>query len=96
MSMIEIKNITKDYGQGRGIFDVNLSIKQGEVFGFVGTNGAGKTTTIRHLMGFLKPQSGSARIKGLDCWENSAEIKKMVGYIPGEIAFRTRLRERNF
>lgn len=87
MSMIEIKNITKDYGQGRGIFDVNLSIKQGEVFGFVGTNGAGKTTTIRHLMGFLKPQSGSARIKGLDCWENSAEIKKMVGYIPGEIAF---------
>lgn len=87
MSMIELKNITKDYGRGRGIFKVNLSIKQGEVFGFVGTNGAGKTTTIRHLMGFLKPQSGSAEIKGLNCWEDSAEIKKRVGYIPGEIAF---------
>ena len=53
MSMIEIKNMTKDYGQGRGIFDVSLSIEKGDVFGFVGINGAGKTTTIRHLMGFL-------------------------------------------
>ena len=87
MSMIEINNVTKDYGQGRGIFRVNLSVRQGEAFGFVGTNGAGKTTTIRHLMGFLKPQSGTAQIKGLDCWEDSAEIKKRVGYIPGEIAF---------
>ena len=57
------------------------------MFGFVGTNGAGKTTTIRHLMGFLKPQSGSATINGLDCWKDSAEIKKWIGYIPGEIAF---------
>ena len=79
--------MTKDYGDGRGIFDLNLSIEKGEVFGFVGTNGAGKTTTIRHLMGFLKPQSGSATINGLDCWKDSAEIKKWIGYIPGEIAF---------
>ena len=87
MSMIEIKNITKDYGDGRGIFDVSISIKKGEVFGFVGTNGAGKTTTIRHLMGFLKAQNGKATIKGMDCFDNAAEIKKYVGYIPGEIAF---------
>ncbi|MDR2707438.1 MAG: ATP-binding cassette domain-containing protein [Nitrososphaerota archaeon] len=87
MPLIEIKNLTKDYGDGRGIFDVNLEIEKGEVFGFVGTNGAGKTTTIRHLMGFLKPQRGSAVINGLDCWKDSAEIKKLVGYIPGEIAF---------
>ena len=87
MSLIEIRNMTKDYGNGQGIFDINLSIEKGEVFGFVGTNGAGKTTTIRHLMGFLKPQSGSATINGLDCWKDSAEIKKIVGYIPGEIAF---------
>ena len=60
MPMIEIKNMTKDYGQGRGVFDINISIEKGEVFGFVGTNGAGKTTTIRQLMGFLRPQSGSA------------------------------------
>lgn len=87
MSVIEIKNMTKDYGQDRGIFDVSISIKKGEVFGFVGTNGAGKTTTIRHLMGFLKAENGTATIKGMDCWKNAAEIKKYVGYIPGEIAF---------
>jgi ABC-2 type transport system ATP-binding protein len=87
MPLIEIKNLTKDYGDGRGIFDVNLEIEKGEVFGFVGTNGAGKTTMIRHLMGFLKPDSGSASINGLDCWKDSAEIKKLTGYIPGEIAF---------
>ena len=87
MALIDIQQMTKDYGDGRGIFDLNLSIEKGEVFGFVGTNGAGKTTTIRHLMGFLKPQSGSATINGLDCWKDSAEIKKWIGYIPGEIAF---------
>ena len=87
MALIDIQHITKDYGNGRGVFDLSLSIEKGEVFGFVGTNGAGKTTTIRHLMGFLKPQNGSATIKGLDCWNDSAEIKKWIGYIPGEIAF---------
>lgn len=87
MPIIEIKNMIKDYGEGRGIYDVDLSIEKGEVFGFVGTNGAGKTTTIRHLMGFLKPQKGSATINGKDCWKNSAEIKKYIGYIPGEIVF---------
>ncbi|MCH1982237.1 ATP-binding cassette domain-containing protein [Ruminococcus sp. OA3] len=87
MPLIEIKSLTKDYGNGRGIFDLDLSIEQGEVFGFVGTNGAGKSTTIRHLMGFLKPEKGYACIEGLNCWEQSAEIKKRVGYIPGEIAF---------
>jgi ABC-2 type transport system ATP-binding protein len=78
MPLIELTNLTKNYGDGRGIFDVNLKIEKGEVFGFVGTNGAGKTTTIRHLMGFLKPDSGSATINGLDCWNDSAEIKKFV------------------
>ncbi|MGM9602320.1 MAG: ABC transporter ATP-binding protein [Faecousia sp.] len=87
MSYIEINHMTKDYGSGRGIFDISLSVEQGEVFGFVGTNGAGKTTTLRHLMGFLKPQRGSASINGLDCWKDSAEIKRLVGYVPGEIAF---------
>ena len=87
MPLIEIVNLTKDYGDGRGIFDVSLEIEKGEVFGFVGTNGAGKTTMIRHLMGFLKPDKGRALINGLDCWNDSAEIKKLTGYIPGEIAF---------
>lgn len=87
MSLINLNNITKDYGDGRGIFDINISIEPGEVFGYVGTNGAGKTTTLRHLMGFLKPSKGSASINGLDCWGQAAEVKKLVGYVPGEIAF---------
>jgi len=82
-----MNSVTKDYGDNRGIFDINLEIAQGETFGFVGTNGAGKTTTIRHLMGFLKPDKGESQIKGLNCWFDSAQIKKHVGYIPGEIAF---------
>lgn len=87
MSLIELSNLTKDYGNNRGVFDLNLSINEGETFGFVGTNGAGKTTAIRQLMGFLKPDSGTVRIKGMDCWKDSDKIKEFVGYIPGEIAF---------
>jgi ABC-2 type transport system ATP-binding protein len=87
MPLIEIKNLTKDFGDGQGVFNINLAIKKGEVFGYVGTNGAGKTTTIRHMMGFLKPQSGTVMIKGMDCWTDAAEIKRLIGYIPGEIAF---------
>ncbi|WP_313893626.1 ATP-binding cassette domain-containing protein [Psychrobacillus sp.] len=85
--MIELHNVTKDYGERRGIFNINLSIETGEAFGFVGTNGAGKTTTIRHLMGFLKPNNGTVKVKNLDAWDDAAEIKQWIGYIPGEIAF---------
>lgn len=87
MSLIKIEHLTKDYGNGRGIFDINLEIEKGETFGFVGTNGAGKTTTIRHLMGFLRPSVGKSSISGMDCWTSSAEIKRNIGYIPGEISF---------
>lgn len=87
MAYIEVHNLTKDYGHGRGIFDLNLSVEQGEVFGFAGINGAGKTTTIRHLMGFLRPQSGGASIAGMDCWKDAAALKRLIGYVPGEIAF---------
>jgi ABC-2 type transport system ATP-binding protein len=66
-NVIEIKNLTTDYGGGKGIFDISFVIKKGEVFGFLGPNGAGKTTTIRHLMGFLKNNVGSCLIDGLDC-----------------------------
>lgn len=87
MALIEINGLTKDYGLGRGVFDANLSVEQGKAFGFVGINGAGKTTLIRNLMGFLRPTSGGATISGLDCWRDSARIKALVGYVPGEIAF---------
>lgn len=87
MSVIEIKSLTKDYGENRGVFDLNLSIEKGEMVGFVGTNGSGKTTTIRQIMGFLKPTSGAVYVNGLESWSNASEIAKHVGYVPGEIAF---------
>ena len=86
MSVIEVDNLTKDYGFGRGVFDVSFKIEKGEVFGFLGPNGAGKSTTIRHLMGFSKPQSGSTKIFGLETFNNYDKILGNVGYIPGEIA----------
>ena len=87
MSYIDVQNVTKDYGNSKGIFDISFSIEKGEMFGFVGTNGAGKTTTIRHLLGFSKPDKGKITIKGLHPWKNSEELMKDIGYIPGEIAF---------
>lgn len=87
MSVISIENLTRDYGGGKGVFGLSFDVKDGETFGFLGPNGAGKTTTIRHLMGFLKPESGSCTIKGLDCWKNSDRIQERLGYIPGEISF---------
>ncbi len=85
--MIAIEHLTRDYGEGRGIFDLSLRVKHGEVFGYLGPNGAGKTTTIRHLMGFLTPKKGTCAIDGLDCFKQAAEIKEFLGYLPGEIAF---------
>jgi ABC-type multidrug transport system, ATPase component len=86
MSVIEVKNLTKDYGHGRGIFNVSIQVEKGEVYGFLGPNGAGKTTTIRHIMGFQRALQGSTTVLGQDCWRASAEIQKDVGYLPGEIA----------
>lgn len=86
MKEIEVNGLTKDYGHGRGIYDVSFDVQKGEVFGFLGPNGAGKSTTMRHLMGFSKPQSGQAQIQGMDCWRQHAKIMSSVGYIPGEVA----------
>src|SRR5213594_1533555 len=82
---IETKGLTKDYGNGRGIFDLDLGIAEGEVFGFLGPNGAGKTTTIRLLMGLIHATRGSARIFGLDCDHDAVAVKRKVGYCPGEL-----------
>jgi len=86
MSVIEVNNLTKDYGFGRGVFDVSFHVDKGEVFGFLGPNGAGKSTTIRHLMGFSKPDSGNTQIFGKESFNRYNEILSHVGYIPGEIA----------
>ncbi len=87
MSVIEVKHVTKDYGRGRGIFDVSFKVEEGEAFGFLGPNGAGKSTTIRHLMGFTKADEGELYINGKDAWKSAAIIKHDVGYLPGELAF---------
>lgn len=87
MDPIEIKNLTKDYGLGRGVFNINLTIKKGEMLGFVGTNGSGKTTTIRNLMGYIKPTSGECYVLGKESWKHSSEIASKIGYVPGEIGF---------
>jgi ABC-2 type transport system ATP-binding protein len=82
---IETQGLTKDYGNGRGIFELELRIPVGEVFGFLGPNGAGKTTTIRLLMGLIHATRGSARIFGLDCDRDAVAVKRKVGYCPGEL-----------
>jgi ABC-2 type transport system ATP-binding protein len=79
------KALTKDYGSGRGLFDLDLEVAEGEVFGYLGPNGAGKSTTIRLLMGMIHPTQGSASVFGLDCQRDAVEVKRLVGYIPGEL-----------
>ena len=85
-AIINVEHLRKSYGGARGIRDVSFAVEPGEVFGFLGPNGAGKTTTIRLLMALLRADAGSARIGGLDCWEQAVAIKRMVGYVPGEPA----------
>jgi len=90
-AIIDVENLTKRYGNKRGINDVSFQVEEGEVFGFLGPNGAGKTTTIRLLMALLRPDAGTARIAGLDCWQQSVEIKRLIGYLPGELALDANL-----
>lgn len=85
--IIKIESLTKDYGDGKGIFDISLTVNQGEIFGLVGTNGSGKTTTMRHLMGFITPNNGKCTILGKDCFKLASELKDNIGYVPGQIAF---------
>ncbi|GFZ30298.1 ABC transporter ATP-binding protein [Clostridium zeae] len=86
MNVIEISNLTKQYGKSRGIIDVNLNIEEGEIFGFIGPNGAGKSTTIRTLLGLIYPTSGSATIFGKNCIE-SPEVRQSLGYLPSEVFY---------
>jgi ABC-2 type transport system ATP-binding protein len=84
MSAIASRNLTKWYGKARGVDDVNLEVRPGEVFGFLGPNGAGKTTTIRLLLNLIRPTRGAASILGLDCHRHSVRVRQRVGYVPGE------------
>jgi ABC-2 type transport system ATP-binding protein len=86
-NVIEIKNLTKSYGKNRGVIDVSLNVKKGDIFGFLGPNGAGKSTTIRSMLGFLKFNEGSIRILGMDSVTDHEKILKEVGYMPSEAWF---------
>ena len=81
---IETDNLTKFYGSHRAISNINLEVREGEVFGYLGPNGSGKTTTIRTLLDFIRPSSGGASIFGLDTRANSREIKRRLAYLPGD------------
>lgn len=87
MNVIEIKNLTKNYGKSRGIDNVSFNVEQGEIFGFIGPNGAGKSTTIRTLLSLIYPTSGSATIFGKDSVKFAPEIKKEIGYLPSEVFY---------
>jgi ABC-2 type transport system ATP-binding protein len=82
--LIEIEALSKHYGDKVALADVSLSVKAGEVMGFLGPNGSGKTTTIRLLMGLLRPSGGRASIAGKDCFAEAVALKRLIGYLPDE------------
>ncbi len=92
MNVIEIKNLTKNYGKARGIADVSFNVQEGEVFGFIGPNGAGKSTTIRTLLALIYPTGGSATIFGMDCVKKAPEIAKEIGYLPSEVFYYDKMK----
>ena len=93
---IETEGLTKYYGDTPGIVDLDLAVEVGEVFGFIGPNGAGKTTTIRLLLDFLRPTRGSGAIFGMDIERYSLEIRRRIGYLPGDLALYPSMTGREF
>ena len=91
---IATHGLSKDYGSGRGLFDLTLAVEPGEIFGFLGPNGAGKSTTMRLLLDLIKPTAGRASVMGLDTRADSLEIRRRVGFLPGELALYPKLRGR--
>ena len=87
MEIIKAENLTKYYGKARGIINLDLTVMQGEFFGFIGPNGAGKSTTIRTLLGLIAPTSGSVMISGRDVTKEKETILQNIGYLPAETLF---------
>jgi len=85
MKALEIVDLTKYYGEVRGVEKLNLSVDTGDFFGFIGPNGAGKSTTIRTILGLIKATSGTAQILGMDYIKDRIEIMKHIGYLPSEV-----------
>lgn len=82
--VIEVKNLTKSFGNFTALDKVNLNVNKGEVHGFIGPNGAGKSTTIRVLLGMLKADSGQVKVFDQDAWKQSVDIHRRIAYVPGD------------
>jgi ABC-2 type transport system ATP-binding protein len=89
--VIATHGLTKDYGSGHGLFGLDLEVNPGEVFGFLGPNGAGKSTTLRLLVDLIKPTTGSARVLGFDTLKDGLEIRRRIGFLPGDLALYPKL-----
>jgi ABC-2 type transport system ATP-binding protein len=91
-SIVEVRNLTKRYGEFTAVSGLDLDVPRGELFALLGPNGAGKTTTMRLLMGILKPSGGTARIDGRSCFDDRVEVKRLVGFLPDDPIFHDYLR----
>ncbi len=87
MNVIETSKLTKYYGKSRGIVDLDMTVAEGEIYGFIGPNGAGKSTTVRTLLGLIHPTGGSATVFGKDILTSGPEIRQEVGYLPSEVFY---------
>lgn len=93
---IELRGVVKDYGPVRALRGIDLAVEPGQIFGFLGPNGAGKTTTIRILLDLIRPTAGEARVLGFDCQRDSLEVRRRVGYLPGDLRLYEGMRVRQF
>jgi beta-exotoxin I transport system ATP-binding protein len=93
---IELRSVVKDYGRTHALRGIDLTIEPGRIFGFLGPNGAGKTTTIRLLLDLIRPTSGSASVLGFDCQRQSLDVRRRVGYLPGELRMYESMRAADF
>lgn len=87
MNTIEISNLSKFYGKNRGVLDIDLTVKEGEIFGFIGPNGAGKSTTIRTMLNLISPTKGEIRVFGMDSVKEADKIAQHIGYLPSEVFY---------
>lgn len=92
--VVRLEQLTKSYGRNRGVVELDLTVRAGEVFGFLGANGAGKTTTIRTMLDLIRPTSGRVTIFGLDAHRDGVDVRRRLGYVPGDLRLYGRLTPR--